>query len=54
MCEFQQQTGSDAHYDTDQETTEEHQHEHADGLEETQDCQLSSLRTRLVFLRRLE
>jgi hypothetical protein len=54
VCEFQQQTGADSYHDTDQETAEEHQHKHADGLEETQDCQLSSLRTRLVFLRRLE
>lgn len=33
VCKFQQQTCPDSHHDTNQETTEEHQHEHADGLE---------------------
>jgi len=54
MCEFQQQASPNSYDNADKDTTKEDQHEDADGLEETQDCQASSIRTRLVFLRRLE
>jgi hypothetical protein len=52
--ELQQKTGSNPNHKSDRQTAKEDQHEDANGLEETQDRQFTSVRARLVLLRRLE
>lgn len=54
MSELEQQTGCNADHDSDCETAKEHQHKYTNRLEQTEYCELASLRTRLILLRSLK